>query len=126
LPLPDSPRRDRRLAARHPLDHAAHRSHRRRVADQFRPAGTANFLTDRQVDRRLDERPQLIERHRFRQVVEGTQLERLDSVLHAAMRRNDGNRQFGMALRHHSNERQPFTVRQAHVGQAKAVGLGCQ
>jgi len=115
---------DRGLAARDALDHTAHRGHRRRIADQFRTAGALDFLADRQVDRRLDQRPQLVERDRLRQVIEGPRLEGLYRILHAAVRGDDGNRQLGIALGDQTDQRQAIAVGQAHVGQAEAVGPG--
>ena len=74
----------------------------------------------------LDERAELLERNRLRQIVERASLERRYRVFRTAERRDDGDRYVEGFLSDVFDDAQSFAVRQPHVGQAQIEGFAVE
>jgi hypothetical protein len=75
------------------------------------------------LERLLDQRAQLLQRHRLRKVVERARLERRHRVFGAAMRGDHRDRNVQRLVGDVLDDLQPFTVGQAHVGEAKVEAV---
>ena len=111
----------RRLALGEAFDEAADLLHRRRRAEQVIGARRLRFFRD--LQRLLDQCPQLLERYRLRQIVERAGLERRDGVLRTAERRDDGDRDVETFLVDVLDDAQALAIGQPHVGQAQIEWL---
>ena len=70
---------------------------------------------------RANKGPQLVERYRFRQVIESTCFEGGNGIFRAPVSGNHRHRQIGMMPGHMLEHCEPIAVRQSHVRQAKLV-----
>ena len=111
----------RRLALGEALDQVADLHHRRRFAEQLVARHRLRLL--RHLERLLDERAQLLERDRLREVVERAGLERRDRVLGAAVRGDHGDGNVEPFLVDVLDDAQALAVGQAHVGEAEVERL---
>ena len=123
---------DRGLTARELLDHLAHGNNRCRTADELsariaRLSGALfapNHL--RQAERRFNQGTQLIQRNRFRQIIEGTGFQCSHGVIGTTESRNDGHGRRPVLGANQPHDLQPIAIRQAHVGQAQPVAFTLQ
>ena len=113
-----------RLALGEAIDHAAHLLHRRRFAEQLVARRGLRLL--RHLERLLHQRPQLLERHRFREVVERAGLQCRHGVLGTPERRDDGNGHVERLLRDVLDDAEPFAVGEIPVGQAEVVRVAIE
>ena len=116
---------NRRLAARKLVDHLPYHGNGRGRPDQ---AVRARHLLRRirQFERRLDQRPQLIECDRLRQIVEGTCLQGCHSVFSTTESGNDGHGRLGAQFANGPHDVQPLSVGKAHVGKTQMVATGSE
>ena len=75
------------------------------------------------LERLLDQRPELLERDRLRQVIEGAGLQRGDRIFGAAISGDHRNRHIHGLLSDVFNDAQSFAIGQSHVGQAEIEWL---
>ena len=116
----------RRLTARHARDQIAHLQHCRRIAEQtgFRPV--APVAAGRQAQGGMDQRAQLLQRHRFGQIIKGARLERGHRIFQVAVRGDHRHRHIQIALRDMPHDLQPAAVAHPHIGQAQRESLFLQ
>jgi hypothetical protein len=93
---------------------------RRRLAEQLACRGRPARRLVRHLERLLDQRAQLLERDRLREVVERPGLERGDRVLRAAERRDHGDGHVEALLVDVLDDAQALAVGQPHVGEARS------
>ena len=115
---------DRRLATRHLLDHGARLANRLGLPKQRAgPHLALRRILPRQIEHRFHEGSQLLQRDRFWHIVESTRLERGNGILHAAVGSDHRHGQVAALFADETNQFQAVAVGQAHVGQAKLVGV---
>ena len=111
----------RRLALRQAVDEPAHLHHRGGFAQQL--VARRGLRLFRHLERLLDERAQLLQRDRLREVVERAGLERGDRVLGAAVGGDHGDRDVEPLLVDVLDDAQALAVGQPHVGEAQVERL---
>ena len=111
-----------RLAAPNFIDHFTDSQHRRRLADQERSAGcfllrrAATRRLGRQIQRRLDQCAQLIQRNRLGEVIKRARLQRRNSIVGTAKRRNHGDGRRTIIRSDQAHDFQAIAIGQAHIG----------
>ena len=114
----------RRLAFREALDHVADVHHRRGFAEEAVARRGRRLLGD--LERLLDERSQLLERHGLREIVECAGFERGHRILRAAIGRDHRDGQVETFLVDVLDDAQSRPVRQPHVGEAQIERIGIE
>ena len=124
---------DRRLRSRELLDHLARPLDRRRFAEELRSRGSC--LADRRAPRlhrprqlqgAHHQRAQLVDLDRFREVIEGSRLQRRDRVLRRPVGGDDRDRRVAVALGDLAQHREPVAVGKPHVGERQIVAALAQ
>ena len=112
---------NRHIALRQTRDQSAHVRHRGRLAEQALRQRCGRAIRIGHLERGLDERAQVVERHRLVQVVERAGLQRGDRVFGRRVGGHNGDGDVQFATGDELDDVHPAAVGHLHVGETEVV-----